>query len=97
MTQQLGQDLKRLINTFVSQRKDPETCVDKIVELFEETQREDSEPKIETRRPSWNIFDGPRHRASSNNLGQRSRSSTYSESGFVNNTNTVLYDNRDID
>ena len=97
MAQQLRRDLKVLINTFVSQRNDPETCIDKIVELFEETWREDGEPNIAPHRRSLNIFDRAWHSASSNSGGQQRRTSTYDEYGFVNNTGTVLYDNRDID
>lgn len=97
MTQQLREDLKLLINKFVSQRRESETCIDKIVELFEETQLKNGEPKMAPDTRNWNIFDRAPHPASSNSLSQQRRASTYNEWGLVNNTDTVLYDNRDIE
>jgi hypothetical protein len=97
MTQQLRQQLKILINTFIEQRNDIETCVDKIIELFQENGEIDPATiGRHGRRRSSNIFDGVLT-PPSGSTPQRRRSSTYNEQFLVNNPNTVLYNNRDID
>jgi hypothetical protein len=96
MTEQLRQQLKTLIITFVEQKNDLKICVDKIIELF----RENGE-----RCPTTNEQQGERRRSifddvptpPSGSAQQSRRSSTYNEQGLVNNPNTVLYDNRDFD
>jgi hypothetical protein len=97
MTQQLRQQLKILINTFIEQRNDIELCIDKIIELFQENDEIDP-ATIERhgRRRSSSIFGGVLTPPSASTL-ERRRSSTYNEQGLVNNTNTVLFNNRDID
>jgi hypothetical protein len=96
MTEQLRQQLKALINTFVEQKTDIEICVDKIIELFQKNGEIDPATNGRQGRRRSSIFDGvPTDLPAS--ATQRRRSSTYNEQGLVNNTNTVLYDNHDID
>jgi hypothetical protein len=96
MTEELRQQLKVLLNTFAEQRNDIEIYVDKIIELFQENDQIHPATNEQHRRRRSSIFDvipicPPE------NAVQRRRSSTYSEQGLVNNFNTVLYNNRDID
>jgi hypothetical protein len=96
MTEQLRQQLKILINTFVEQKNDLETCVDKIIELFQQNGEIHPASNEPGRRRSSSIFDGVSIPLPADAL-QRRRSSTYNGQGLVNNTDTVLYNNRDID
>jgi hypothetical protein len=93
MTEQLRQQLTILINAFIQQNNAVETCVDKIIELLQANGH--VPPKAnEPHRRRGSIFDQslPLSTAS-----QRSRSKTYDGHSHVNNTNTVLYNNRGID
>lgn len=96
MTEQLRQQLKTLINTFVEQKTDLDVCVDKIIELCQDNGEIRSMTSGQrSRRPS-SIFDGVPISPSAS-ASQRPQWSTYNEQGLVNNPNTVLYSNRDID
>ena len=93
MTEQLRQQLTTLINTFVQKNNDVETCVDKIIELLKANPH--IPPRInEPHRRRGSIFDEPLPLPTA---GQRGRSNTYNGQGLVKNTNTVFYNNRDID
>ncbi len=70
--------------------------VDRIIELFQENDRIYPATNEQHRQRRSNIFDGTLTRSTANAV-QRSRSNTYNEQGLVNNFNTVLYNNRDID
>jgi hypothetical protein len=96
MTEQLRQQLKALINAFVEQKNDLEICVDKIIELFRENDEIHSATNQQRGRRHSSIFDGALLRPPESAL-ERRRSSTYNEQGLVNNTQTVLYNNRVID
>jgi hypothetical protein len=96
MTEQLRQQLKALLSTFVEQKIELEMCVDKIVELFQEKDEIHLTTYQQQGRRRSSIFDGILMVPSADAL-QRRRSSTYNEQGLVNNFNTVLHDNRDID
>jgi hypothetical protein len=96
MTEQLRQQLKILINTFADQKNDVDMCVEKIIDLFQEHGQIAPATNGQGGRRRRSIFDDspispPTHAT------QGRRSSTYNEQGLVNNPNTVLYANRDID
>ncbi len=96
MTEEVRQQLKVLINTLTEQKIDLEVCVDKILELFQENGQVYSTTNQQHRRRSSSIFEDGLICPPAN-TSQRRRSSTYNEKGFVNNTNTILYANHDID
>ena len=97
MMASLHEQLKNLITTCIEQGGNLDDCIDQILGICStaNTLRNNENDRGNQRSRSSSIFDGDMPLAYA--LGGRRRSSTYSGNGLVNNPNTVLYDNRDID
>ncbi|CAF3303833.1 unnamed protein product [Rotaria socialis] len=101
MSEQQRQQLKTLIKQCIQRPQDIEICMDKIIKLFttdEEHQLIINERTSErTSERSMSLFDNGISLITLPKNQRRRRRNTYNEKGLVNNTDTVLYDNRDID
>ena len=96
MTKQLRENLKIVLNAFAQQRDDLEICMDKIIDVFQEHNPKLPTTNQEPRRRSNSIFDGCVTNSSTDTAPKR-RSNTFNGQGLVQNTNTMLYNNLDID